>query len=112
MGRISAPMREVALVYTIVPSKQWAGKLSKLLLQKRLTGCVVTFPARSTYHWKGKVVNEKEYIILTKTAKRSVKKLIATVSKIHPYEVPCIIELSARANDTYVRWLERELKHP
>src|SRR3989344_1197630 len=92
-------MREISLIYTTVTAEKWARKISAFLVEKHLAGCVVTFPARSTYRWKGKVVNEKEYIVLAKTTKRKVAKLVAAVSKIHPYEVPCIIELSARAND-------------
>ena len=98
----------MALVYITCKDEKEAVKLSKYLLEKRLIACSNLFPIRSMYWWKGKIQDEKEYVILAKTLGKNYNKIKEEVSKIHSYDIPCILKIDAEANESYGRWVKKE----
>ena len=62
------------------------------------------------YWWKGKIVNDKENVIITKTSNKNFKKLESEVKNIHAYEVPCIVRINATANKEYDAWMNKEIR--
>ena len=96
------------IIYITNPSLQVAKKVANHLLKKKLIACANIFPIQSTYSWKGKVKNAKEYVALVKTRQGYWELVKAEVQKIHPYKVPCLIRLEAEANHEYERWLHSE----
>jgi len=52
----------------------------------------------------------KEAILLLKTKKSLVPRLIKRVKKLHSYEVPCVdIIPVAAGNKDYFKWIEKSL---
>ena len=100
----------MALVYITCKDEKEAVKLSKYLLEKRLIACSNLFPIRSMYWWKGKIQDEKEYVILAKTLEKNYNKIKEEVSKIHSYDVPCILKIDAEANERYDEWVKKETR--
>ena len=98
----------MTLVYITCKDEKEAVKLSKYLLEKRLIACSNLFPIRSMYWWKGKIQDEKEYVILAKTLGKNYNKIKEEVSKIHSYDIPCILKIDAEANESYGRWVKKE----
>lgn len=96
-------------VYITCKNKKEAQKISRQLLEKRLIACVNIFPIDSSYWWKGKIVNEKEYAMLCKTLAKNYGKIKVEVKKIHSYSVPCICLIDSKANKDYNNWLKHEL---
>ena len=54
---------------------------------------------RSVFVWKNKLEDQQEFIALFKTTKLSADKLKSEIKKVHPYEVPEIMEI--KMNDVY-----------
>lgn len=98
------------IVYITAPTKQEAKRIAGRLLEKKLIACAVIFNADSMYHWKGKIANEKEFILLCKTNSGKYNSIIKEVEKIHPYDIPCIIKIPAKGNEKYEKWVKEVIK--
>ena len=99
----------MTLVYITCKDKKEAEKISMHLLRKRLIACANIFPIKSMYWWKGKIVNDKENVIIAKTNNKNFKKVESEVKKLHSYAVPCILRINATANKDYEQWANKEM---
>lgn len=99
----------MALIYITCKDEKEAVKISKHLLKKRLIACSNMHPIRSMYWWKGKIQDEKEVTIIAKTTEKNYDKIKEEVSKIHSYDVPCILKIDAEANESYEQWVNKEV---
>jgi periplasmic divalent cation tolerance protein len=54
--------------------------------------------------------DEKEFVIIAKTTEKNYEKIKKEVSKIHSYDIPCIIKINAEANESYVKWVNEEVE--
>ncbi len=94
------------VVFYIPAPKGKAKGIVEHLLNKRLIACANIIPSRSLYWWKGKIADEEEELILAKTTKEKSPLVRKEVEKIHPYTVPCILEMSGRVNKEYHQWVK------
>lgn len=100
-----------SIVYTTVPNKKEAVKISTALLEDKLAACVNIFPIDSIYLWEGKIQNCKELAMFIKTRKRLVGKVIKKVEKLHKYDIPCIISIPLeKGSKSFLKWLYQETK--
>ncbi|XOU94116.1 MAG: divalent-cation tolerance protein CutA [Candidatus Kerfeldbacteria bacterium] len=96
-------------VYIHYPSKREAKKISKILINKHLAGCVSFVNQEDIYWWQGKIVETKGVVTFIATKKSNYKKIEAEVKKYHSFKVPCILELPVnRAFKPYQDWLYAE----
>ncbi len=102
----------VFLVFSTVPNHTVAKKITKDLLQKRLTACVrLTPPGESHYWWKGKIKKTSEVMMILKTSKKALPLLIQRLKNLHPYQVPEILAIRVdNGYPTYLKWVIRETK--
>lgn len=98
----------MTLVYITCRNEKEAVKISKYLLEKRLIACSNIHPIRSLYWWKGKIQDEKEFVMIAKTTEKNYEKIKKEVQKVHSYDVPCILKINAEANESYERWVKKE----
>jgi periplasmic divalent cation tolerance protein len=109
MGRMADD--RAALVLTTVGSADDASRLSRLLVEERLAGCVSVTAVASTYRWEGKVVEEGEWLLLVKTAPARVEALRQRLLAEHPYDVPELLVLDASGvPEPYDHWLEESTR--
>ncbi len=101
---------DMTLVYITCKDKKEAETISMQLLRKRLIACANIFPIKSMYRWKGKIESQKETVILAKTLKKNFTKIKEEVSRLHSYEIPCILKIGAKANESYDDWVKKEVK--
>ena len=80
------------MLYVTVPSKEEAKKIARILVEQKLVSCVNFFPIESIYQWEGEIMEEQEQVLLIKTA-NDVVLVAEEIKKIHPYEIPCILEI-------------------
>jgi len=97
-------MNEISIAYITNPNKKTAEGIAREILKKRLAACANIFRVDSIYVWKENVVKAKEYIIIAKTTK--ARELQEYVESIHPYEVPCVLNFKAKANEKFFRWVK------
>ena len=98
-------MKPVIIVSTF-PSKQSVTSIANQIVKKKLAACVNITKISSVYTWKGKIVNQDEYLALFKTTKKNQLTLKKELEKLHPYEVAEIAEINVESiNQPYMKWL-------
>lgn len=87
-----------------------AGRVTDALLAPRLAACVSRVDGvRSSYWWRGRRCRATESLLIAKTRRSLLRKLIAAVRAAHPYEVPEIVTLPlVGGNPAYLAWIHAE----
>jgi periplasmic divalent cation tolerance protein len=101
---------KVAFFYVPFPSKRIAEKTVKKLVKSRLIACGnILGVGTSIYRWQGKITKSAECYALLKTTPKNAAKLVAEIKRLHPYEVPCIAQLSLKKiNAEFAHWINAE----
>ena len=98
------------LVLTSCADKAAAKTLAKKLVKAKFAACVSVFKANSVYFWDGEVKDEKERVLLIKTAVK-FKKVAKFIAKHHDYELPEIVAFKAdNTSKKYKKWIKKESK--
>ena len=92
------------IVYVTCKDLEEAKKITKHLLNLKLVACGNMLSSKTMYRWKGKLVDGEEVILLLKTAEQNFDKIKEEIKKIHSYELPAIIKLSAEATEEFNKW--------
>ena len=100
----------MTLAYITCKGRKEAEKISMQLLKKRLIACANIFPIKSIYWWQGRIINDKENVIIAKTNNKNFKKMEKEVKKLHSYTIPCILRIDTKANKDYEGWANREIR--
>src|ERR687886_1912495 len=95
------------LIISTFPSAESIADISKdLMVSKKLCACVSLTKVRSIYYWNNKLEDQEEFVVFFKTTNLCAKRLKDEIKKLHPYEVPEILEL--KIDDVcrdYLSWL-------
>lgn len=104
-------MAEHLLAVTTVGNDDDAEKVARALVESRVAACVnIIGPARSFYHWKGNLEDERELVLLMKTRADRFSDLEAVLQEVHPYDVPELIALPIdRASAAYLSWIDENV---
>lgn len=103
------------LFYITCPDSEHAQKLARHLLSEKLIACANILPQmQSLYWWKDQIETSTEAILLVKTnfsEYLSRESLFQRIEALHPYEVPCIMELQiGDVNEPYLNWIQDSLQ--
>jgi periplasmic divalent cation tolerance protein len=106
-------MTEFRLVLTTVQDEEIGRRLARTLVEERLAACINVSPAvTSFYWWGGKLVEDREFILLIKTKASLLDRLEARLKELHSYEIPEFISLPIASGSTaYLGWLDAETHH-
>jgi periplasmic divalent cation tolerance protein len=97
------------IILSTFPSEELAAEIAKKVVSAKLCACVNFTKIRSIYSWHGKVEDQPEFIMLFKATAKSAKKLKEEIARLHPYEVPEIVELKMTdVSKPYLSWLSAE----
>jgi len=104
-------MNDFILIYITNPNKAEARKIAKHLLGKKLIACANIYNnVNSLYNWKGKIADETEVVLITKTLDKNFEKIKTEVEKIHSYTIPCITKIPVSSNKKYFDWVKGEVE--
>lgn len=93
-----------SIIISTFQSRKSASNIAKEMISRKLCACVNIIKINSFYYWKEKIQYDNEYLCFFKTV--SSAKLKKELKKIHPYEVPEIIEVKIDTIDKeYLGWL-------
>jgi len=97
-------------VYITAGSLEEAKKISKKLVAQNLAACVNLLGNMiSIYKWGDKLEEDQEVVMIAKTRKILMPKLIETVKTHHSYDCPCILELPIQGgNPEFLSWIQTE----
>ncbi len=105
-------MKAKYILVLITSQRKEADKIANYLIENKLCACInIVKNIDSIYWWQGKIVKDKESLLLCKTKKELFKKLETEVKKIHSYSVPEIIAFEIKeGNKDYLNWIQESLK--
>ncbi|HJU33697.1 MAG TPA: divalent-cation tolerance protein CutA [Nitrososphaera sp.] len=97
------------VILSTFPNEELAAEVAKHVVSAKLCACVNFTRVRSIYSWNGKVEDQHEFVALFKATSKSVRKLKAEIVRLHPYEVPEVVELKmSNVSKPYLSWLAAE----
>jgi periplasmic divalent cation tolerance protein len=101
-------MSDPIVVLVTCASEEEATNIAKTLVEERFAACVnIISRIRSIYRWEGKIWDEKEWMLITKTQRKRFEDLEKKVKSLHSYSVPEIIALPiVEGFASYLKWLE------
>ena len=106
-------MSDYKLFYMTCKNKVEANKIAYDLVKKDLVACANIIPSvKSYFKWNNKKVNiAKENILIGKTVKKNINKIITHVKKISSYECPCIVFVDINnGNKDFLSWIKSSTK--
>ena len=97
-------------VYITAGSLEEAKKIGRELIEENLAACVNLIEnMTSIYKWEDKLEEGQEVVMIAKTRKTLMLKLIETVNSLHSYDCACILELPIQGgNPEFLSWIETE----
>ena len=97
-------------VYMTAGSIEEAKSIGQILVVQNLVACVNLLEnMTSIYKWEEKLEESQEVIMIAKTRKTLMPKLIEIVNSIHSYDCPCILELPVQSgNPDFLSWIESQ----
>jgi len=95
------------VILVTAANKKEAEKIACALIKEKLAACAnIIENLHSIFWWQGKVDNAKEALLIVKTRKALMNKLIKKVKSLHSYKVPEIIALPIICGDKkYLKWI-------
>ncbi len=105
--KFGSKVDKILVTYSISMINDWQRTIVNIrkALNKNGTCVILDF-----YPWKGKIAEEKEFVLVLKTESRNYAKIAREVESMHSYDIPCIIKIPIKANKKYGEWLESCLK--
>jgi periplasmic divalent cation tolerance protein len=96
----------LSIFLTTVAKKSDARRLAQAALESRAAACVQILPKiESHYVWKGRKNISREFVLIAKTVSTQRKALEKLWRKLHPYDCPELLSLSAKSSAEYGRWV-------
>ena len=97
-------------LYMTAGSVEEAKNIGKILVGQNLAACVNLLEnMTSIYKWEEKLEESQEVIMIAKTRKTLMPKLIEKVNSLHSYDCPCILELPIQGgNPDFLSWIKSQ----
>ena len=97
-------------VYMTAGSIEEAKSIGQILVVQNLAACVNLLEnMTSIYKWEEKLEEIQEVVMIAKTRKSLMPKLIEKVNSIHSYDCPCILELPVQGgNSDFLSWIKSQ----
>jgi periplasmic divalent cation tolerance protein len=106
-------MSDYKLFYMTCKNKVEANKIAYALVKKDLVACANIIPnIKSYFKWNNKKVDIiKESVLIGKTLKKNIYKIILYVKKISSYDCPCIVFVDIKdGNKDFLSWIKSSTK--
>lgn len=90
-------------------AKREATSIANLLVEEKVAACVnIVDNINSVYRWQDEIQEDKEYLLIAKTRRSLLDKLIKKVNEIHTYSCPEIISFPIEeGNPNYLNWIKK-----
>jgi len=96
------------MVYVTTASKEEAQEIGHAIVTERLAACAnVIGGMHSVYRWREAVEEAEECVLILKTRRALVEDVIARVTALHSYDVPCVVVYDISGGfPAYLAWIE------
>ena len=94
-------------VYMTAGDMEEARQIGEVLVKEKLAACVnILDGMQSIYLWKEELQQDREVVMIAKTAASRIPLLVARVKMLHSYECPCIVTFQIDGgNEDFLRWI-------
>ncbi len=102
------------VIFVTTPNKKEASRIAEALIRSKSAACVnIIDKVDSVFFWEAKVQKAKESLLIIKSKKEKLPKIIRLVKSLHSYKVPEIIALPIIAGSKpYLRWIDESVRQP
>jgi len=96
------------VVFITAPNKKEARHIAEKLIKNKACACVnIVDKIESLFWWQGKVDHAAEVLLIIKSKKSKLPRIIKLVKSIHSYDLPEIIALPIIDGEkNYLRWID------
>jgi periplasmic divalent cation tolerance protein len=100
------------VIFVTSPNKKEAEKIAGALLKDRLAACVnILDKVKSFFWWQAKIDQADEALLIIKSKKTKLSRIIKLVKSMHSYQVPEIIALPiADGYKPYLKWINESIR--
>ena len=94
-------------IYMTAGSLDEARRIGETLVKEKLAACVnILDGMQSLYIWEDALQQDREVVMIAKTAAACVPALTARVKALHSYDCPCIVAFAINGgNPDFLRWV-------
>jgi len=107
-------MNQTPYIVVLITAKDMkeANKIAKGLIEKKLVACVnMIEKIKSIFWWEKKIDQCRETLLICKTKKVQLNKIIKCVKSLHSYTVPEVIAMPIiGGNVDYLNWVNQSVK--
>lgn len=98
---------DLCLCYVTCSSKEEALKIGRAVVEQRLAACAnILDGLTSIYRWEGTIHTDPETLLLLKTRRDVVQRLVETVVELHSYDCPCVTVVPITGgHPDYLEWV-------
>jgi len=96
------------IVFTTCANKKEAKRIAASIIESKLAACVsIIDKIESFFWWQGKIDTASEVLLIIKSRKAKLAKIIKLVKSLHSYVVPEIIGLPIISGyKPYLNWID------
>ncbi len=96
------------LILVTASGEKEAQRIAQGLIKDKLVACVnIIKGVKAYFWWQGKIDASKEVLLIIKSRKKLIPKVIKKVKSLHSYEVPEIIALPIISGyKKYLDWID------
>lgn len=97
----------ITLALVTAPAHDVAERIVTTIVEEHLAACGnIVSGLTSIYHWDGALQRESEVLIIFKTTRAALARLMTRVEEIHPYDVAEVLALPVAAGlEAYTTWV-------
>jgi len=99
------------VVLCTIGSAEDAERVARAVVERGLAACVNVVPGvTSFYRWRGEIAQDAEWLMVMKTTAARFEALREALVKLHPYDVPEVVELPIeRGHPPYLAWIDESV---
>ena len=96
------------IIFITTASKSEAEKIAHGILKRKIAACVnIVDNVKSLFWWESKIDSAKEVLLMVKSKRSKLNKIIKFVKSVHSYDVPEIIALPIIGGfKPYLEWID------
>ena len=100
------------IIFVTASNRKEANKIAQRLLKNKLAACVnILDKIKSIFWWQGKIDQADEVLLIIKSNRKKLPKIIKLIKSIHSYEVPEIIAVPIYDGyKPYLKWIDESLR--
>ena len=106
--------QDLIVVVTSAGTEDQALDIAHAIIRSRQAACVNLVPdVHSIYRWKGRICDEREYLLLIKTQAKNFEAVRDTILKLNTYELPEVLAYRVdEASPAFASWISKMTETP